>query len=179
MLKSLSLVAALAVLPSVPAHAAQNLWIENGRAAPQDMSRASDGTFGIMLVLTDDWEGFTKRWQQTSPGFDIPAVGPIPKGHPIISAIIFRGCRTDQSGSCSLTGDFRAIDPNGKTYAEQKDVTIWNSPPPPAPQLELSAGGFGLSLDPPDPLGTYTIIARITDHVANKTLEVRTTFLAK
>jgi hypothetical protein len=179
MLKPVSLIAALAILSSASAHAAQNTWLEKGKAATQDPSRASDGTFGIMLVLTDDWDGFTQRWQHPSPGFDVPEVGSIKKGHPLISAVIFSGCRTDQSGNCSVTGDFRAIDPNGKTYADQKGVNIWSSPPPPAPQLELSAGGFGLSLDPPDPLGTYTVMARITDHVANKTLEVRTTFLAK
>ena len=179
MLKPLSLLAALAILSSAPARAAQNGWRENGKSASQDPSRASDGTFGVMLVLTDDWDRFTQRWQQPSPGFDVPAVGPIQKGHPLISAIIFRGCRTDQGGNCSITGDFRAIYPNGKTYAEKKGVNIWSSPPPPAPQLELSAGGFGLSLDPPDPLGTYTVVARVTDRIANKTLEVRTTFLAK
>jgi hypothetical protein len=178
MLKPLGLVGAFAILSSVPGRAAQNAWLENGSTAPQEASRASDGTLGVMLVLTDDWDGFTKRWQHPSPGVEIPAVRSVQKGHPLISAVIFTGCQPDQSGNCAVTGDFRAIDPNGKTYADQKGVDIWSSPPPAARQLELSAGGFGLSLDPPDPLGTYALIARITDHVAHKTVEVRTTFLA-
>jgi hypothetical protein len=179
MLKPLSLIIALALLSPAPAVAAQNAWLENGKSAPEDPSRASDGAFGVMVVLTDDWDGFTQRWQRPSSGFDVPEVGPIPKGHPLISAIIFSGCKTDQSGKCWVTGDFRAIDPTGKTYGEKREVNLWSFPPPPAPQLELSNGGFGLSLDPPDPVGTYTIVARVTDHIANKTLEVRSTFVAK
>lgn len=179
MLKPFSLIVASAMLLSAPVRAAQNGWLEKGKSASEDPSRASDGIFGVMLVFTDDWDGFTQRWQRPSPAFDVPEVGPVRKGHPLVSAIIFSGCRTDQRGNCSVTGDFRAIDPNGKIYADQKDITIWTLPPPPAPQLELSAGGFGLSLDPPDPLGTYTVIARITDHIAHTTLEVRRTFLAK
>lgn len=179
MFKLLRVIAVLAMLSSVAVHAAQNTWLENGKPAPQDARRASNGTFGAMLVLTNDWEGFTSRWQQPSPSFEVPKVESVQKGEPVVSAVIFGGCRTDQSGKCSVMGDFRVIDPNGKTYAEKKGVNIWNRPPPPAPQLELSAGGLGVSLDPPDPLGTYTVIARITDRVANKTVEVRTSFLAK
>lgn len=148
MFKPLGLIAAMAILAPTPAGAAQDAWLENGKSAPQNPSRASHGAFGIMLVLTDDWEGFTQRWQRPSPGFDVPEITSIQKGHPIVPAIIFRGCKTDQTGKCSVTGDFHAMDPNGKTYADQKGVNIWTLAPPPAPQLELSAGGFGLSLDP-------------------------------
>ena len=177
--KRFSPIAALAILLSATAFAAQSSWLENGKSASQDISRASDGAFGAMLVLTDDWEGFTQRWEHPSAGFEVPEVRSIQKGHPLMSAIIFTGCKPDSAGNCSVTGDFRVIDPTGKNYADQRDVNIWSLPPPPAPQLQLSAGGLGLSLDPPDPLGRYVVVARITDHIANKTLELRTTFLAK
>ena len=179
MAKLFSLIAALAIFPSATAVVAQSSWLENGKSAHQDTSRASDGTFGAMLVLTDDWEGFTQRWERPSAGFEAPEVRSIQKGHPLMSAIIFTGCKPDSTGNCSVTADFRVTDPSGKNYADQRDVNIWSLPPPPAPQLQLSAGGLGLSLDPPDPLGTYLVVVRITDRIANRTLEVRTIFLAK
>jgi hypothetical protein len=177
-LKLLNLLAALALLSVAPALAAQSAWLENGKSAPKDPSRASDGTFGAMLVLTDDWDDFTKHWDHPSAGFAVPEVSSIEKGHPLMSAIIFTGCRADQTGNCSVTGDFQVIDPNGKSYADQRGVSIWNLPPPPDRHLQLSAGALGLSLDPPDPLGTYTVVAHVTDRVSNKTLELRTTFQA-
>jgi hypothetical protein len=179
MLSLLRFLTALALLSPPSVLAAQNAWLENGKSAPRDPNRASDGAFGAMLVLTDDWDGFTQRWEHPSAGFEVPRVSSIQKGHPLMSAIIFTGCRADPSGNCSVSGDFLVIDPNGKTYADQKGVNIWSLPPPPDRHLELSAGGLGLSLDPPDPLGTYAVIAHVTDRVSNKTLELRTTFQAK
>ena len=153
--------------------------MENGTAAPENPARASNGTFGAMLVLTDDWPGFLKRWDQPTAGFYMPpAVSSIRKEQPLMSAVIFTGCKPDQAGNCSVTGDFAVIDPNGKTYADQRGANIWSLPPPDS-QLQLSVESLGLSLDPPDPLGTYILTARITDRIANKTLELRTTFEAK
>jgi hypothetical protein len=178
MLKILSSITVLAILAAAPALAGQFTWMENGKPASGDSVRASNGAFGAMLVLTDDWEGFIKRWDQATPGFETRAVHSIQKGRPLMSAVIFTGCKPDQTGNCSVTGDFAVIDPNGKTYADQRGANIWSLPPP-DPQLQLSVESLGLSLDPPDPLGTYVLTARITDRVANKTLELRTTFEAK
>lgn len=178
MLKLLNTIAALSMMTAGPAFAGQSMWKENGKAAPDSPTRASNGTFGAMLVLTDDWENFIQRWEQPTPGFEMPAVNAIQKGRPLMSAIIFTGCKPDQAGNCSVTGDFQVIDPNGKTYADQRDANIWSLPPP-DPALQLSVESLGLSLDPPDPLGTYVLIARITDRIANRSLELRTTFEAK
>jgi len=132
-----------------------------------------------MLVLTDDWAGFLKRWELPTAGFYMPpTVDSIPKGRPLMSAILFTGCQADKTGNCSVSGHFRVVDPNGKTYADQQGANIWSLPPP-DPSLQLSVESLGLSLDPPDPLGTYVLTAVITDRVANKTLELRTTFVAK
>lgn len=165
---------------SVPvlAQAVQSTWMENGNPASENRARASNGTFGAMLILTDDWEGFIKRWEQPTAGFEISTVDSIQKGRPLMSAIIFTGCKADQSGNCSVSGDFRVIDPNGKTYANQQGANIWALAPP-DPNLQLSVESLGLSLDPPDPLGTYVLTATITDRIANKTLELHTTFEAK
>lgn len=165
---------------SIPAlaQAMQSAWLDNGNPALANPARASNGTFGAMLVLTDDWAAFTKRWEQPTAGFEVATVHSIRKGRPLMSAIIFTGCHANQSGNCSVSGDFRVIDPNGKTYAKQQGANIWSLPPP-NPSLQLSVESLGLSLDPPDPLGTYVVSATITDRIANKTLELHTTFEAK
>lgn len=170
--------AVLSILSASPAFAGQTTWMDNGKPASEDRTRASKGAFGAMLVLTDDWSGFIKRWEQISPGFEVPAVNSIQKGQPLMSAVIFTGCKPDRAGNCLVTGDFTVLDPNGKTYADQRGAKIWSLPPP-DPQLQLSVESLGLSLDPPDPLGTYVLTARVTDRIANKTLELRTTFVAK
>ncbi|MEO6198590.1 MAG: hypothetical protein ABIO68_01440 [Sphingomicrobium sp.] len=163
---------------SALAHATQPGWIENGKPAADNAARAANGAFGAMLVVTDDWEGFLKQWEQPMAGFDIPRLATIRKGRPLTSAVIFTGCKADSSGNCSVLGDFRVVDPNGKVYAEQRGANIWRLPPP-DPRLQLSVESLGLSLDPPDTLGTYVLTATITDRVANKTLELRTTFEAR
>ena len=160
------------------AHAGQSAWMENGKVVSESPARASNGTFGAMLVLTDDWDGFIKRWEQPTTGFEMPTVDSIQKGRPLMSAIIFTGCQANESGNCSVSGDFRVIDPSGKRYADQRNANIWSLPPP-DPSLQLSVESLGLSLDPPDPLGTYVLTAIVTDRIANKTLELRTTFVAK
>jgi hypothetical protein len=160
------------------AYSEPSVWIKNGNAAPKSAAQASNGIFGAMLVLTDDWTGFTKRWEQPTAGFEMPSVDSIQKGRPLMSAIIFSGCQANASGNCAVSGDFRVVDPNGKTYAHQENANIWSLPPP-DPNLQLSVESLGLSLDPSDPLGTYVLIAVVTDRIANKTLELRTTFLAK
>jgi hypothetical protein len=171
---------ALLSLLAIPAfaQAMQSAWMENGTPASKNPARASNGTFGAMLVLTDDWDAFLKRWEQPTAGFEIVNVDSIGKGRPLVSAIVFSGCQADRSGNCSVSGDFRVVDPNGKSYAEQRGANIWSLPPP-DPDLQLSVESFGLSLDPPDPLGTYVLIATVTDRIANKTLELRTRFDAR
>ena len=163
---------------STLAHALQSTWIENGKPAPENPARASNGAFGATLVLTDDWEGFLKRWDQPTAGFELVTVRHIGKGQPLMSAVIFTGCKADKSGNCSVSGDFRVVDPNGKTYADQRGANIWSLPPP-DPMLQLSVESLGVSLDPPDPLGTYVLTATITDKIAKKTIELRTDFEAR
>ena len=170
---------AFLLLLSCPAvaHSIEPTWIENGAPAAADPARSSNGKFGAMLVLTDDWDGFLKRWEQPTAGFWAPTVNSVQKGRPLMSAVIFTGCEADQTGNCSISADFLVTDPKGKTYAEQRGAKVWNLPPP--PELQLSVDNLGLSLDPPDPLGTYIVTAIVTDRVANKTVQLRTTFQAK
>jgi hypothetical protein len=160
------------------ANAKQSGWLENGKPVAVAPARASDGAFGAMLVLTDDWDGFLKRWAQPTAGFEMSSVGTIRKGQPLASAVIFTGCKAGDNGNCSVSGDFLVIDPNGKVYADQHGANIWSLAPP-DPRLQLSVESLGVSLDPPDPLGTYTMTATITDLIAKKTLKLRTTFEAK
>ncbi len=132
-----------------------------------------------MLALTDDWAGFLKRWETPSPGFEMATVSSIRKGQPLVAALLFRGCKAGPDGKCSVWADFHVTDPQGKTYADQKSAEVWTMAPPADPQIFLSRASLGLSLDPPDSLGVYTIAARVTDRISQKSLSVRTTIEAK
>ncbi len=43
----------------------------------------------------------------------------------------------------------------------------------------ISFESLGVSLDPPDPLGTYVFVASVTDQVAKKTIELRAAIEAR
>ena len=161
------------------AEARGSSWLTNGVAASGDSAMASDGAFGAILVLTDDWPAFLKSWERPTPGFYFQSARSMSRGRPVTSAIIFTGCEPEKSGNCSVVADFRVLDPAGKTYADQKAANIWSFAPPPDKILQLSVESLGMSLDPPDPLGTYTFIATVTDRIAHKTVELRKTIEAR
>lgn len=129
--------------------------------------------------MTDNWDGFIERWEKPTPGFEFTSANSIAKGRPLAATIIFTGCQADSAGNCSVVADFRAIDPSGKTYADQKGALVWNLPPPPGNILQLSIHNLTLVLDPPDPLGTYVVIATVTDRIARKSVNLRATFEAR
>ena len=181
MLKHFAICCALPVLllaSSVQAEQTHS-WLTNGVPASGDSKMGSNGAFGAMLVLTDDWPAFLKSWEQPTLGFEFRSAHSIGKGQPLTSAIIFTGCQAASSGNCRVVADFRVLDPAGKTYAENKGANIWNLAPPPDKILQLSVESLGVSLDPPDRLGTYVFVASVTDRVANKTIELRDTFEAR
>ena len=145
----------------------------NGVPTSGDHAMASNGAFGAMLILTDDWPAFLKSWQRPTLGFEFRSAHSIGKRQPLTSVIIFTGCQAAADGNCSVVAEFRVLDPAGKTYANMKGLNIWSLAPPPDKILQLSVQSLGVSLDPPDPLGTYVFVARVTDRVATKTIELR------
>ena len=101
------------------------------------------------------------------------------RNRPIVTFLVFRGCKADPAGRCNVTADFETIAPGGKTYDLTKGAQIWvGYPPPPGYSLQLSADGYGLRFEDKDPLGAYRVRATVTDRIAKITLRTEQTLTA-
>jgi hypothetical protein len=155
---------------------AQNGQFWKGTAS-EGPDTASSGDFAVLQTATTEPDKLMADWLKVEEGTDRTVGFHLHSktlticNKPIATFIIFRGCHPDTSGSCNVTADFKAISPDGKTYAEAKSIQVWvGRPPPPNLNLELSRSGFVLVFEPKDALGDYLVRASITDHVANVTI---------
>jgi len=164
---------AVCLLAALPANAQ---WNEDGKPAPDTPARQAKGGFGAMLVLTDEPKKLMADWE--SPPENMPVMRTterVGRNKVVVAFVVFTGCRP-RNGVCDSSVDFSAYRPDGSLYGEQADGELWRGKAPPADkQLQLSIGGFGLRIEPEDPLGRYTIKARVRDNVAGTMLELVTT----
>jgi hypothetical protein len=170
-------VLALALLATSSA-AAQNFWRENGvpiKHPPPNL--ASDDPFAVEQIATADPDQLMSNWAKPTPGVVIPAATTTtPRNKPLVTFIIFSGCKADSAGNCNVTADFLTTGPAGQVYDDTKAAEVWvGKPPPPGYNLQLSAGGLGIVFEEKDPLGAYVVRATITDHVSGKVLHTQQT----
>lgn len=157
---------------------AEETWLLNGRTAGPDSSRAVADGFAVMQIATPDPQGLMTAWNRPGDWVSITTTNQIARNKPIVTFIVFRGCKAGPTGACNVTAEFEVFDPAGKVYAKQQ-ADIWvGRPPPPAKAIELSEGGMGLVIEDKDPLGVYRVSATITDNVAGKTLRTESTIEA-
>lgn len=174
MLAKLLATGAVLLAAAAPA-SAQDTWLRDGQAY-RGPDAAASGDFAVLQVLTTEPEQLMADWEKPGAVVHLVAKDAVGRGKPVVSFIVFRGCRADAKGACHVTADFVATDPAGKTYGEFKDVEIWvDKPPPPGRAVQLSAGGMGLVFEPKDLAGRYRIAARVVDHVAGVTLQTEKT----
>lgn len=165
----LLLALALALL-AAPA-SAQDVWQQDGEAAPADRSRAARDGFGAMLLTTNDREGFLRAWDgPTPPHLDISDRAT--RGAPIAAMLLFYGCRAGADGNCNVTAEFTILQPGGQVYGEPFSGEAWRGAPGPDGAIRLSTTNISLIVEPQDPMGIWTIRIRITDHVRGLVLEV-------
>jgi len=153
---------------------AQDAWLRDGQFY-QGKNAAQAGELAILQIATTEPERLMSDWEK--PGADVRLVAQdkVKRGQPVVTFILFRGCRPDARGACNVTVDFTTTGPAG-TYNETKAAEVWvGRPPPPSRAIQLSAGGLGLSFEAKDGIGPYRVMARITDHVAGITLQTEKT----
>jgi hypothetical protein len=145
--------------------------------ASEGPAAASSGDLAVLQTATTNPDKLTADWLNVeegtdrTTGFDLHNDARTTRNKPIVTFIVFRGCRPNSYGNCNLTADYNVVGPDGKPYAEAKLVQLWvDRPPPPSQNLELSASGFALVFEPKDALGDYRVHAIISDHVAGITL---------
>jgi hypothetical protein len=153
-------------------------WKLDDENAPADPSRATLGGFGVLMVVTSEYDAFWKAWEGSSPP-QVSTTEEVTRDQPVHAMLIFSGCRAGPDGDCNVTVQLRVTAPNGSQYGDILEGTVWNGPPAPEYNLQLAESSLGFILEPGDPLGTYTLKASVTDHVADITLKVEQAVTAK
>jgi hypothetical protein len=136
---------------------------------------ATRGDFAAMQIATTDPERLENDWAQPTPVVAVQTQDAATRNQPIMSFIIFRGCRADADGNCHVTARFEIRDPRGKLYSSPREVSAWDRPAPSHGNLQLSTAGIGLRVEDGEPLGGYSVIAQVTDHVSGITLKTQKT----
>lgn len=155
-------------------------WFQNGKVSKQTEYQKQSGKFAAMLLVTDKPDELFKTWNKNTVGVNISAIDSARKGEIICAIIMFSGCSSDQTGNCNSTVSFQLLKPNGDKYGELPDGELWiNKLTQNGKSLELSVANLMISFDPPDPIGTYTIIAAIDDHISNKKMILKRVFKLK
>ncbi len=162
-----------------PAAVAQDVWLRNGKTyTGPDVAQTGD--FGVWQVATVHPNEFMTAWNRPGAGVPLVASDKVARNQPVVTFIIFRGCRPDPRGACNVTADFTVVAPDGRVYNETKGADVWiGRPPPTGRNIELSAGALGLRIEDKDLLGAYVIKAAVTDHVAGVTLQTEKTITAQ
>jgi hypothetical protein len=147
------------------------VWQNEGRNAAPDPSRAARGPFAVMMLVTPDAKAFWAEWEKPETPH-LVSTGRIARDKPIFAMLLFTGCRAGADGKCRVKAEFRMKGPDGAPYGQPQAGSAWTGPPAPGHNLLLSEASLGFKLDPPDPLGPYTLIGALTDEIAGETLVV-------
>jgi hypothetical protein len=147
-------------------------WKQNDQTGPVNPAQASKNGFGVLMLVTDDPAGFMKAWHGPTPP-QITTTERVMRGKPIETMLVFTGCRAASSGNCDVSVELSVTGPDGAIYGETLRGPIWQGPPAPQYALQLGQSGLGFILESHDKLGVYTLRAKVTDHVAETTVEVQ------
>lgn len=128
--------------------------------------------FAATLLLTRQPERFLNAWAQ-SPRADseleIQNAKQAARGEPAVAFVLFAGCLPGATGHCDATVDFRVLRPDGSEYATLEEAELWQGKEAPAEGfMELGATSLGVAAEPEDPLGIYTLTARVCDRLAGR-----------
>lgn len=149
-------------------------WSQNGKVVQDESWRKSDGSFGVLLMLTDEPQKLMDDWKKPETP-RLKTISVATRSKPIGAVIFFTGC-TELQGKCNAKIDFEVTRPDGSSYASISDATLWKLSAPPTKGLQLSETYLGIRLEPQDPTGTYRVIAKVRDLNANLEIVVSRTF---
>jgi hypothetical protein len=156
---------------ALPATAHSQDGLRNAAAAEKQPNGATSGDFSVLQIATTDPDRLTADWLKPTAAVSLTTTTQTVRNQPIVTFIVFKGCRPDASGNCNVTVDYETLAPDGKRYDITKGAEVWvGHPPAPNLNLQLSVAGYGLKFEPKDPPGPYRVRASITDHVSSITL---------
>ena len=130
---------------------------------------ASPTNFAVLQIATTDPDKLVRDWAQPAATAHLTTETEVTRNKPIVTFIVFKGCRADASGKCDVTAAYAVFDPAGQPYAQQTGE-VWKGAPTPNLDLQLSHAALGLVIEDKDPLGPYRVQVKVTDHVSGETL---------
>lgn len=136
-----------------------------------DPSEAVIGGFGTKMLVVEDIDAFWAAWDKPEPP-QISTTSKITRGKPVHAVLVFNGCAPAPDGNCNLSVVYSITGPDGSAYDKPIEGKAWTGPPPPGFNMQAAVSSFGFELEPADKLGSYRMIAKVTDEVAGKTLTV-------
>lgn len=162
--------AAFGLLAASHAFAADG-WLRDGSPLKKQPNTATSGDFAVMQFATNEPERVMAAWEKPGAAVSLSMATETPRNRPLVTFILFRGCRGDANGNCNVTADYETIAPSGKRYGQTMSAEVWvGRRPPPGYALQLSASAYGLVFEDKDPLGAYVVRATVTDHVSGVTV---------
>jgi len=155
-------------------------WIDRaGNPLPDEPDRKSIGSFGAWLVLTDKESQAFTNWATPSESVYLGTTNQIEKGKILTALVTFSGCGADENGNCNLLVKYKIMQPDGAVYADLPYQEAWiNKPAPTNRSLGMSISYIRVVIENDEPLGKYTVQAKVVDRNLNISLELETYFLA-
>jgi hypothetical protein len=152
-------------------------WKENGKEVGDASWRKGWGKHGAMLHITNKPDELFAAWNKPSRSVPVFVTDALKRGDTVVAVVFFTGCEADTAGLCDTNVTLQVFKPDGSPYDAAQKGELWTSkPPPPAGEVQLSRGALGIRIEPQDPLGTYSVRARLRDNVSGDEVELRTTF---
>jgi len=168
---TLLLIGTALVCVSLTAHS-QDAGAARGAVHGRSPVVSTYNKFTVLQIATTDPDQLVAEWQKPTPSVSLTTTTQAAIDQPIVTFIIFRGCRADASGNCDVTVDFETFGPDGRRYDNTRAVDVWVGHPPAGDtDFQLSETGYDVCFEGGDPLGAYRIHATVTDHVAGIALE--------
>lgn len=172
----------LFLLASISASAQWNEG-ENRSPVPDTNWRVSSGEFAVMLLITNDPDGFFDQWNKpSSPNYKphMSTVEKATRGDTVMAITLFSGCETDEKGNCDCEIDFKVLKPDGSLYAEHNNAELWiEKLGPPKGSLQVSRSNLGLEIEADDPIGEYVFEVTVRDNNAHKELKLKQHILVR
>ncbi len=155
-------------------------WLDkDGKAIAEKPWQKSNGSLGVMQMLTTKPEEFLDNWDKSIKGAHIELAKQVSKGDPIVSFLLFTGCKADEKNNCKLGLAYKVVTPSGKLYHATDMIEAWiDKPAPPKGTLQLSVNYLGTIIEPKDELGEYIIYCMVYDLNAETEILTKQTFVA-
>jgi hypothetical protein len=150
-------------------------WKQDGKPIPDSPWRKSSGSFGAMLLLSDDPERFMADWEKPETP-QLKTTEAAERGKPIVAFLFFVGC-TEVDGACNSVVDFTVYRPDGTEYGSDQGGELWKGKPAPRDDtIQLSVANLGIRIEATDPAGKYRVKAVARDLNAKRSIVVEQSF---